>query len=87
MLMVPRATSSRRWPGVERAEPLSYDRWVAALSSRSYCFLKLADASLFVLTEECNHRVSEIFPSLQIFRHPGIPLRNCSVHVRDVELA
>ena len=31
--------------------------------------------------------MSEIFPSLQIFRHPGIPLRNCSMHIRDIELA
>jgi hypothetical protein len=44
-------------------------------------------ARLFVSAEERNQRVSEIFPSLQIFRHPGIPLRNCSVHVRDIELA
>jgi hypothetical protein len=49
--------------------------------------LKLVGAPLFVFAEECNHRVIEIFPSLQIFRHPGIPFRNCSVHFRDVELA
>jgi hypothetical protein len=28
--------------------------------------------------------VSEIFRSLQIFRHPGMPLRNCFMHIRDM---
>jgi hypothetical protein len=42
---------------------------------------------LFVLPKEGNQRVSEIFPSLQVFRHPSIPLRNCSVHVQDIALA
>jgi hypothetical protein len=44
-------------------------------------------ACLFVSAEKPNHCVGEILPSLQIFRHPSIPLRNCSVHVRDIELA
>jgi hypothetical protein len=47
----------------------------------------MAGASLFVPAEKRDHRVSEIFPSLQIFRHPGVSLRKCSVHVRDIDLA
>jgi hypothetical protein len=44
-------------------------------------------ASLFVPAEKRNHRVGETFPSLQIFGHPSVPFRNCSVHVRDIVLA
>jgi hypothetical protein len=42
---------------------------------------------LLVLAKKRNQRVSEIFSSLQVCRHPRIPLRKCSVHARDVDLA
>ena len=42
---------------------------------------------LSVSAEQRHHRVGDIFPSLQILRDPSIPLRNCSVRVRNVGLA
>lgn len=42
---------------------------------------------LSVSAEQRHHRVGDIFPSLQILRDPSIPLRNCSVRVRNIGLA
>jgi hypothetical protein len=42
---------------------------------------------LFAIAEKRDQRVREIFPSLQIFRHPSITLRETSVHARNFRLA
>ena len=42
---------------------------------------------LSVSAEQRHHGVGDIFSSLQILRDPSIPLRNCSVRVRNIGLA
>jgi hypothetical protein len=68
--------------------PLIADAGGSVSLRAASCLRSPADASLIAPAEKCNHRLREIFPSLQIVGDPNILLgKSLAREVRDVELA